>query len=128
MSAKDYAGWHIVKRRLEDQATVRYFHERQIWWTALGLNIGFEEDGKGTDWARPVLVLVKFNNSFFYGVPLSTTRKSGRYYMHFEYEGGQSSALLTQMRAFDARRLLRFEGWVGESDFRKIRTNIKTLL
>ena len=40
-----------------------------------GKNIGFEQNGKGSNFVRPILVLRKFNSSIFWGLPLTTIKK-----------------------------------------------------
>ena len=39
------------------------------------MNIGYEQDGSGNDFIRPVVIIRKFNNEIFWGVPLTKTRK-----------------------------------------------------
>jgi len=102
---KNFLGWYERKIVVQGDETVRYFYEREVWWAAVGCNVGFEEDGKGFDFARPVLIVRKFNEHFFIGVPLSTTSKTGRYYYRFESSPGCKTALLSQVRALDAKRL-----------------------
>ena len=43
--------------------------KKDIWWVSVGVNVGFEEDGKNDNFVRPVLVLKKFNNDMFLGIP-----------------------------------------------------------
>lgn len=102
MIAKDYGGWHSRKIELNELERVRYFYEREVWWVAIGQYIGSEEDGKGSNFARPVLIVTKFNKSLFYGLPLSTTENVGRYYHSLIVAGVPNKALLSQLRAFDA--------------------------
>jgi mRNA interferase MazF len=47
------------------------FKERDIWWVSIGVNVGFEEDGKHEKFLRPVLILKKFNKELFLGIPNS---------------------------------------------------------
>lgn len=88
MIKKDYLIWHGVKTQLnnESKPSSPYFYEKEIWWTSIGQNIRCEEDGKGERFLRPVLILRKFNQSFYLGVPLSTTKKRGMYYYAFIYK------------------------------------------
>src|SRR5258708_36962338 len=99
--------WSRVKMQLQHKQEIPYFYEREVWWTAIGRNIGFEEYGKGEYFARPVLVVRKFNDSFFIGLPISTTTRRGRYYHPLQVNGAINPALLPQIPAFEARRLLR---------------------
>ncbi len=106
MASKDYWGWTARKITLNDGRARPYFHERQVWWTAIGHNIGDEEDGKGNNFTRPVLIIKKFNRSLFYGIPLSTNLKTGKYYHTLTIRGKKRVALLSHMRDYDAKRLL----------------------
>jgi len=128
--SKNFSAWEPVKRSCDASTSpIPFFHEREIWWTVLGVNIGFEEDGKGSDFSRPVLVLRKFGPSFFYGVPLSRTTKRGIYYHPFTHESGVPSvALLSQVRALDAHRLLSKDSMVSKADFESIRSGVVALL
>ena len=53
------------------------FHEREVWWCSLGANIGFEQDGGGEDFERPVVILKKFNLDACLIVPLTARPKKG---------------------------------------------------
>ena len=94
----------------------------------LGCNVGFEEDGKGFDFARPVLIVRKFNEHFFIGVPLSTTSKTGRYYYRFESSPGCKTALLSQVRALGAKRLVNNSGLVSSWDFAMVKLRLVEIL
>lgn len=106
MAHKDYWGWTARKNRLNGNTRTPDFHEREIWWAAVGHNIGDEEDGKGRNFARPLVIVKKFNRSLFYGMPLSTVTKQNKYYHPLTVKGRQRSALLSHMRDYDAKRLL----------------------
>jgi mRNA interferase MazF len=124
---KDFAGWHIEKTRLQGLTQVPYCHEQEIWWMAVGCNIGYEEDGKGVSFARPVLIIKKFSYRFILGVPFSSTSRTGPYYYRVNVTGHDSTALLSQIRAFDARRLLIPFGCVSAEEFQAIKEKLKNL-
>ena len=46
------------------------FHEENLV-CHLGANVGFEQDGIGEDFLRPVLILRKFNVYMFWALPLT---------------------------------------------------------
>jgi mRNA interferase MazF len=126
---KDFTTWHTKKEMLDGQASRPYFYERQIWWVAIGLNIGDEEDGKGNDFARPVLILRKFNQNLFYGLSLSTTSKRGRYYFPLKCQDGSISvALLSHLRDYDTKRLLKKQTKVSKSQFLLLQTRLTELI
>ncbi len=66
---KDFAGWTERKLQLQRELKTKFFSEREIWWAAIGHNLGDEEDGKGLDYTRPVLVLRKFNQTCLGNTP-----------------------------------------------------------
>ena len=49
-----------VKEKLNGLPTEVLFKEREIWWIAVGRNVGEESNGKGNRFSRPVIV---FKNS-----------------------------------------------------------------
>ncbi len=125
---KDFDVWNDKKKSLHKTPEALYFHEREIWWVSLGVNIGFEEDGKNEYFTRPVLILKKFSKNVFVGIPLSTTKKEGRYYFKFCFLENESTALLSQIRLFDTRRLKDKMGKLEGVVFQKIRKEVKELL
>jgi mRNA interferase MazF len=54
---KDFDGWNGRKKTLNGAEGTALFHEREVWWCALGVNIGFEQDGRGGDFERPAIIL-----------------------------------------------------------------------
>ena len=103
---KDFWKWHGKKEKIDDKDTRVFFHEREIWFAHLGANVGFEQDGKGENFGRPLLVFRKFNNEVFWGVPLTTREKGGKFYLPIELKDGlPRKAILSQLRLFDAKRL-----------------------
>ena len=126
---KDYQSWHIKKGLLDQRSTRPYFDERQIWWVAIGQNIGDEEDGKGEDFARPVLIVRKFNQNLFYGLSLSTTSRRGRYYLPLNcLNGTVSVALLSHLRDYDTKRLLKKHTVVSREDFAALKGRLSELI
>jgi len=81
---KDFKSWHENKSNIQEAKERPFFHEREIWFVSIGLNIGFEEDGKGETFLRPVLILKKFNNESFWGVPITRRLKNNQYYFPFK--------------------------------------------
>jgi mRNA interferase MazF len=80
------------------------FSERDIWWCSFGQNIGDEENGKGDNFMRPVVVLKKFNQNICLVAPTSTRLKDNKYYFEIEYNNQKYSVLMSQIRTMDAKR------------------------
>ena len=126
---KDFKKWHEKKAEVDQIDKRPFFHEREIWYCYLGLNVGFEQDGKGTDFIWPVLIIRKFNNEIFWCVPLIRTNKKTPYYFSFTFENKNISvAILSQIRLVDARRLGYRIGDMTEKEFELLKQKIKDLL
>lgn len=122
MHVKDFEGWNRVKQQLDTHHTIPVFHEREIWWCSIGMNIGFEMYGKGEVFSRPVLIIKKFSPSTFLGVPLSTKVKNNEYYHPITFRGETTSAVFDQVRTLDARRLADFIAKLPPAQFQQIKS------
>ncbi len=127
---KDYTNWHKAKSQIHNTSDSRpFFHEREIWWCSLGMNVGFEQDGGGRDFLRPIVIFRKFNNEIFWAIPLTHTQKRGKYYFEFIFDDNNSSvAILSQIRLVDARRLSHKMGDLPEENFKDLIKKFKELL
>ncbi len=132
---KNYHKWMPLKRGINNSDESRlFFHEREIWYSHLGENIGFEQDGRGEQFLRPVIILRKFNNDIFWGIPLTRTKKNLPFYFTFiprletEANSEGSTAVLSQIRLVDAKRLRRMIGYISAEDFRLLKKKLKALL
>lgn len=131
MNPKDYKIWTPVKFKIHNSESVRPgFHEREIWYCHLGENVGFEQDGKGNDFLRPIVILRKFNNDIFWAVPLTSTIKKSPYYFVVSVgeESKKSSVILSQIRLIDAKRLSYTIGEVGKEEFEELKKKLKNLI
>lgn len=125
---KNFWDWHRQKNLLELREKRLYFHEREIWWCNLGLNIGFEQDGKGNKYLRPVIIFRKFNNEVFWAIPLTTKKKNNRFYFKIDNKNSfERFAILSQLKLMDAKRLHTKDGKITKSiqfDLQKALINI----
>ena len=126
---KDFDSWNQEKKTVDSRDTSEiYFNEGEIWWTSLGLNVGFEQDGKSEQFTRPVLILKKFSANVFVAIPLSTSGKTGKYYFNFNFLDGQSTAYLSQIRLVDSKRLVKKMGTISVEILEQIRQRVKGIL
>lgn len=127
---KDFIEWHKKKHYLHRDRPRVFFKEREIWFCHLGENIGYEQDGRGEEFIRPIIILKKFNNEIAWAVPLTKVKKKSRpYYFSFSFRRKvQSTAVLSQLRLIDAKRLKYKAGYISESKFTELKTKIKQLL
>jgi mRNA-degrading endonuclease toxin of MazEF toxin-antitoxin module len=93
------------------------------------MNIGFEQDGGGKDFLRPIIIFRKFNNEIFWTIPLTHTQRRGKYYFEFIFDNNNLSvAILSQIRLVDARRLSHKIGDLSEENFKDLIKKFKALL
>ena len=126
---KDFDKWNKLKIELETKTREQIFHDAEIWWCSIGINIGNEEDGKNLNHERPVLILRKFNKDIFIGLPLSTKIKEGVYYLNLlDKNSFEFSVLLSQSRVFSSKRLIRKLSKLSRGKFSSVKEAYKNLL
>lgn len=125
---KKFIGWIYEKIIIDRLSKNTLINEREVYWCSLGENIGFEQNGKGEYFRRPVLVFKKFNNCIFWGIPMSTKIKDNKYYVKILLKDVEQCAILSQLRVLDTRRLDEFMGYISEEDFIKIQNQITHII
>jgi len=129
--SKNFEKWHRKKTEIDTIEKIPFFHEREIWFCYLGLNVGFEQDGKSDDFLRPVIIFRKFNNKIFWAIPLTKPKqkkKNSPYFFYFSFmQNIESVAILSQIRLIDAKRLARMIGTISEGDFVSVKEKLKEL-
>lgn len=98
-----------------------YYHEREIWWCSLGVNIGVETDGKHQLFERPVLILKKFNKDMLWVLPLTSREHNDPFHHPVGYQRDKTWVKITQLRTVDSKRLLRKLGTIDVCDFEIIK-------
>ena len=128
MIKKDFDGWNEKKKNLHGSPSKPFYHEREIWWCSLGVNIGHEENGKHEFFERPVLILKKFNREALWILPMSSQWKNTPYHYNSVYAGVRYSVRISQLRLVSSKRLSRRIRELPAVEFQKIVTQIKNLL
>ena len=126
--SKNFNKWNVVKQKLHNGKKENYFKERDIFWVSIGVNVGFEQDGKGNIFSRPVLIMKKYNKHIFLGIPLSTQIKEGSFFYKFMLNEKPSNALLVQARIYDAKRLENKIGKINQEDFNRLKSKFGELI
>ena len=125
---KDFKRWNNLKEKIDRKERIVYFRKKEIWWCALGLNVGFEQDGKNDNFERPVLIFKKFNKNVLWVLPLTSINKVGKYYFQIKYNNKIYSVILSQMRLISSKRLLRKIRTFSDVEFEQVRRFIKKLI
>ena len=117
---KDYQAWHTLKSTIQHSYPEKLFREREIWWCSVGANVGFEQDGKNQRFERPVLILRKFNRGMFWGLPMTSQAKQGKFYASFLLKNSPVTAIVSQLRVLSSKRLIRRISRINEAVFIRI--------
>lgn len=125
---KRFDVWFKIKLQLDNFTTYPKFQEGDVWWCHIGENVGHEECGKGNKFLRPVIVLKKFNNRIFFGIPTSSKMKDSPFYRPTMIKGNRVSALISQMRLFDVKRLLYRQGKISPNELALLKKDFIKLL
>ena len=119
---KNFFEWHRRKESIDMVPDRLFFHEREVWWCSLGVNVGFEQDGKGEKFARPVLIFKKFNKEIFWALPITTKIKKNRFHSILDLKDNlPRSVILSQIRLVDAKRLLEKMGTISDENYLNIK-------
>ena len=126
---KDFDQWNINKKQLHAEAENKLYHKQEVWWCSLGVNVGFEQDGVGSDHQRPVLIMRGFSKQVCLVVPLTTSTKENPYHVSLgDVSGRQAFAIISQIRLIDTKRLINKIGFVSHDIFETIRKAIRGLI
>jgi len=122
---KDFDKWNEIKKKI-DKASPLYVSEREIWFCHVGLNVGSEQNGKHEMFERPVLVLKKVTKNTFIGLPMTSNKKKGSWYV--EINSTDSSAIISQIKLFDTRRLARKIKTITIPEFGLVKERLKNYI
>ncbi len=127
---KDFDGWNEDKKHTHfSENYLLLYKKHQIRWCRLGVNVGFEQDGTGNEYSRPVLIIKGFNRNVCLVVPLTTSTKENPYHFALgEIDGKKSFVIMSQLRLIDTRRLDKQISVLPKSKFEEIRKAIKDML
>ena len=119
---KRFLEWIGIKQKLDmKDYQPPFITEGDLWWCAVGENVGIEINGKSADFTRPVIVLKKFGRLGFLGIPTTTQSRTGSWYVSFIHKGTSETAVLSQGRAFSYKRLHSKMGTLDQTDLRKVK-------
>lgn len=124
---KDFDKWNEIKKELNrtNNEPILFPKEGEVWMCSIGKNIGFEQNGAGDSFSRPVLIVKKFNNRMFWIVPLSTKQKPFDFYYNFiDPKNLKVAAILAQLRLVSIKRFRRNLYSMDQENFAAVRTKL----
>ncbi len=119
---KDFNEWNDRKKKIDSKTNRVYFKEGEIWWLHLGLNVGYEANGKSKEYLRPVIILKKYNMYSFLSISLTTSIKINNYRIPVgRILNKEAVANMSQLRYLDSKRLAKKIGTMDRTLFSQIK-------
>ncbi len=131
MSQNHFDVWNELKKKINDETDKpdRFPKEGEVWMSALGRDIGSEQNGGGDNFSRPVLIVKKFNNLMFWSIPLSTKQKKFDFYYNFiDPSKAKVSAILAQLKLVSIKRLKRKLYDLSNAQLQEVKSKLKAFL
>jgi mRNA interferase MazF len=120
--------WCKIKILLSERSPNILFKEGEIWWCRIGMNVGHETYGKGVSFARPVLIYKKFSADFFIGIPMTSKKKEGTWFVPLVFNGKENCIILSQLRSFDGIRPIERIGVLSDAQYEGVKIALHELL
>jgi UDP-N-acetylbacillosamine transaminase len=122
---KNFDSWNIEKQKInkKELSKERFFHEGEIWWGSLGINIGSEQDGKNELFERPLLIIKKFHQGSVWAIPLTSESKNNKF--HYLLKDSESYAILSQLRLLSTKRMRRYVRKISDQELFKVIDQVK---
>jgi len=98
--------WNDLKQIVHNKKREVHFRQGEIYFINIGQNIGYEMYGKQEQFLRPVIIFRKINKYTFLAIPLTSKIKNDKFHQVINFKERTNSAILTQIRTFDSKRLL----------------------
>jgi mRNA-degrading endonuclease toxin of MazEF toxin-antitoxin module len=123
---KDFDRWNTNKKQINDRVHAPFFYSREIWWSSLGINVGFEQDGSRKSFQRPVLIIRGLSKNTCLVAPLTGSPKHHPFRVPIGMiDGKEAQVIISQLRVIDTRRLINRIGVLSQSIFESIRKSIR---
>ena len=118
---KNFLDWFSLKPKINNLSKSPFFSEREVWYCHFGVNVGFEIDGKKSQFLRAVLVFKKLSKEMFIGIPLTSKTKNGSWYYPSFVSQKNGSYIFSQVKTIDSRRLFSRIERIDTEEFEKVK-------
>lgn len=120
-----FDNWNILKQKKHFSKKIIGIKERDIVFIHMGQNVGYEQDGKGEEFLRPVVIIKAFNKDMFLGIALTTKLKEDKFHFKFNFTNKNNllvnnCAILSQVKFYDTKRIKYKSGMMNKNDFIKM--------
>ena len=128
---KEFDVWNGLKKQINLKPRVPeneavdvggvYVHPREIWWFSTGVNVGSEIDGKNSLFERPGIILKTHNQFTSTIIPISSNKPEMYFSYNFLFNDVIQSAILSQAKLIDHKRLSRKIGTLDNENFQRLK-------
>lgn len=130
--------WNEDKKKIDVNSSLEkvFINDREIWYTKMGINVWYEENGK-QEFRRPVLVIKKIWNLFFTVALTSKWKDNNKFYHKLgtaEFNENNlknkdnSYCILSQVKVMDKKRFTESMWYISASEFFAIKEKLKAIL
>ena len=116
----NFDSWNVIKKEIHKNKNRIHFRQGEIWFVSIGQNIGYEVYGKGENFLRPVVIFRKINKNTFLAIPLTSKIKEDKFHCIIDFKEKQNSAILSQVKTIDAKRLAYKTGNLDKNVFESL--------
>jgi mRNA-degrading endonuclease toxin of MazEF toxin-antitoxin module len=117
---KKFDEWNEYAKNLDKNNIQKIFAVREVWWCAVGMNMGSEQEGKNKSFERPVLIISKINNDLVYVAPITSKIKDYSDRVTINILGNKSQIVLSQLKVISSKRLLRCISLIKIEAYQKV--------
>ena len=121
---EQFEEWIKLKERIHFRKSAPRISEGDIWWCSCGKNVGVEINGKNGQFSRPVFICKKLGRFGFIGIPLTSQKKEGEWYVKFDFQEKEETAVLSQVRMLSVSRLINRMGRLDDGDAKRIKKGL----
>ena len=125
---KNFGVWFKLKTLLDNSKIRPLFKDRKVWICHFRSNIGYELDGKNTEYLRPVIVFKKLSKNTLLGIPLTSNQKVGSWYSPSLINNLKGNYCLNQIRSVDAKRLKYLMGQIDSNDYSELKKDFYNMI
>ena len=131
---KNFDKWNEEKKKIDSLKYENFYvNVREIYFTKMWINIGFEQDWK-KDFLRPVLIIKRIWILIFC-IPLSTKFKDNLFYKKLEtcifyknkYIKENSMLILSQWKTLDTKRFIKQIWYISKLEFEELKKILKNM-
>lgn len=126
--SKNFDKWNTYKQHLHNSNRLILCKPGSVWWCALGINIGHEQDADHGSLERPVVIITVFGNNTCLCVPITSSRNLNPFYKKISLSGKEIHAIISQARTLSTKRLLREIESLSNEDFKRIKNELHGII